>query len=67
VEQEHRGGRAHRLGKASAVIRSPGARLPIWSWFWRKPTKAVGGKSAHGSPRATRRYIDRFEALGRQR
>ena len=41
------------LGPASAVRRSPKARLPIWSWFCRKPTKAVGGRCAEGSPRGS--------------
>ena len=31
--------------------RSPKARLPTWSWFWMKETKASGGSSALGSPR----------------
>ncbi len=35
----------------SAVSRSPRARLPIWSWFCRNDTKAVGGRCALGVPR----------------
>jgi hypothetical protein len=38
-------------GEASALRRSPKARLPTWSWFWRKATKAEGGSSPDGSPR----------------
>ena len=44
-----RGARA----RPAATILSPKARLPIWSWFWRKPTKADGGRCADGSPRAS--------------
>ncbi len=39
-------------GGASAEMRSPSARLPIWSWFCRKSTNAVAGSAALGSPRA---------------
>ena len=39
-------------GGTRAARRSPSARLPTWSWFWRKVTKAVGGRCALGSPRA---------------
>ena len=35
-------------GSASAVSRSPNARLPTWSWFCRKVTKAVGRQCAAG-------------------
>ena len=38
-------------GSALAVRRSPKARLPIWSWFCRKSTNAVGGRSPLGLPR----------------
>ena len=37
---------------AIAVSRSPKARWPIWSWFWRKSTKASGGMCPLGSPRS---------------
>ena len=36
-----------------AIRRSPKARLPIWSWFCRKSTKAVGGRWADGRPRVS--------------
>ena len=36
---------------ASASSRSPKARLPTWSWFCRKSTKAVGGRWPLGTPR----------------
>ena len=36
---------------ASASSRSPKARLPAWSWFCRKSTKAVGGRWPLGTPR----------------
>ena len=39
------------LGSTSSASRSPSARLPIWSWFWRKSTKAKGGRLPEGSPR----------------
>ncbi|MNG06825.1 hypothetical protein D3C76_1426090 [compost metagenome] len=38
-------------GGHSWFRRSPNARLPIWSWFCRNSTKAVGGKCPLGSPR----------------
>ena len=38
-------------GRASACSRSPIARLPIWSWFCRQITKAVGGRCPLGVPR----------------
>ena len=38
-------------GAAKLPSRSPKARLPTWSWFWMKATKAVGGRAALGSPR----------------
>jgi hypothetical protein len=41
---------------ASAVIRSPKARLPIWSWFCKNPTKAVGGSALLGLPRGRPRW-----------
>ena len=41
--------RARRYAWLSS--RSPSARLPIWSWFCRKLTKAVGASSPLGSPR----------------
>ena len=38
-------------GFASPSSRSPNARLPIWSWFCRKLTNAVGGSSPLAAPR----------------
>ena len=38
-------------GSASVVSRSPKARLPIWSWFCRNRTNAVGGSAALAVPR----------------
>ena len=39
-------------GSASAPSRSPKARLPIWSWFCRKLTKAERRQvPLRGSPR----------------
>ena len=40
-------------GGASTDSRSPSARLPIWSWFCRKLTKAVAGRADVGSPRGS--------------
>jgi len=42
---------ASAAGSASAVSRSPRARLPIWSWFCRKETNAVSGRAAVELPR----------------
>jgi hypothetical protein len=39
------------LVSASRSSRSPSARLPIWSWFCRKLTKAVGARWPLLSPR----------------
>ena len=48
-QQGDRQRRLDRLGgSAWHSSRSPSARLPIWSWFCRKLTKAVGGKLAAG-------------------
>jgi len=38
-------------GATNAVMRSPKARLPTWSWFCRNATNAVEGSDALGSPR----------------
>ena len=43
------------LRSAWLSSRSPSARLPIWSWFCRKLTKAVGASWPLGSPRVVRR------------
>jgi hypothetical protein len=43
-------------GATMVFSRSPKARLPIWSWFWMKATKAPGGSAALGLPRRPRRY-----------
>ena len=40
-----------RSGSRALSSRSPSARLPIWSWFCRKLTKASGDRSPLGSPR----------------
>ncbi len=63
-EQQHRARpRAPPSGGASAEMRSPKARLPIWSWFCRKSTNAVGGSAALGSPRARAAAVRRGLAL----
>ena len=41
LQQQHRERGRERFGSASAVSRSPSGRLPIWSWFCRKLTKAA--------------------------
>ena len=58
-------------GVTMASSRSPSARLPIWSWFCRKLTKAAGGSSPLGSPRglpaAMRRGLALIDEAGAQR
>ena len=48
---------------ASAVMRLPNGVLPIWSWFCRNETKAVGGRLPDGSPRGLAAAIGRRLAL----
>ena len=59
AHEQHRHIGASRVIASAASIarvrmlssRSPSARLPIWSWFCRKLTKAVGASVPLGSPR----------------
>ena len=50
-QQQQHGGGLQRLGRASWCRRSPKARLPIWSWFCKNSTNALGGRCPLGSPR----------------